>query len=69
MESVATRDGTLLLDLAKICVRELNQLMHHELPTCGAQRVEIVHPDGRHNLAVGLDWPVQVDIRGHAVCV
>jgi glutamate synthase domain-containing protein 3 len=66
MESVATRDGTLLLDLAKISVRELNQFLHDELPTCGAERVEILHPDGRHNVAVGLDWPVHVEIRGHA---
>jgi glutamate synthase domain-containing protein 3 len=66
MESIATRKGTLELDLARIGVRELNQFLHHELAASGADRVEIIHPDGRHNLAVGLDWPVQVDIRGHA---
>jgi glutamate synthase domain-containing protein 3 len=66
MEGLAVRDGTVVLDLAKICVRELNQFLHHELPACGAERVEVLHPDGRHNLAVGIDWPVQVDIRGHA---
>ena len=66
MEGVVTRDGTLVLDLAKISVRELNQFLHHELPTQGADRVEILHPDGRHNLAVGLDWPIQIEIRGHA---
>ena len=66
MDSIASRDGTLVLDLAKIGVRELNQFLHHELPGSGADHVEIVHPDGRHNLAVGLDWPVHVDIRGHA---
>jgi glutamate synthase domain-containing protein 3 len=66
MEGLVTRDGTLVLDLAQISVRDLNQFLHHELATSGADRVEILHPDGRHNLAVGLDWPVQVDIRGHA---
>jgi glutamate synthase domain-containing protein 3 len=60
------RDGTIVLDLAKISVRELNQFLHHELHSCGAERVEVLHPDGRHNLAVGLDWPVQLEIRGHA---
>jgi methylamine---glutamate N-methyltransferase subunit B len=66
MEGIAAREGTLVLDLAKIGVRELNQFLHHELPTSGADRVEILHPDGRHNLAVGLDWPIPIDIRGHA---
>ncbi|HEV3004710.1 MAG TPA: hypothetical protein VGX78_09620 [Pirellulales bacterium] len=66
MEGIAVRDGTIVLDLAKISVRELNQFLHHELHSCGAEGVEVLHPDGRHNLAVGLDWPVQLEIRGHA---
>ena len=54
------------LDLSKISVRELNQFLHHELPKSGIQHVEILHPNGMHNLAVGVDADVEIDIRGHA---
>lgn len=66
MDGLAVADGVVRADLAICSVRELNQFLHHELPRSGARQVDIVHPDGRHNLAVGLDWPVRVDIRGHA---
>ena len=56
----------LTLDLATISVRELNQFLHHELPGSGASHVDILHSDGRHNIAVGLDADVDVEIRGHA---
>jgi glutamate synthase domain-containing protein 3 len=52
------------LDLSRITVRELNQFLHHEL--VGVQHVEILHPNGMHNLAVGVDADVEIDIRGHA---
>ena len=51
-------------DLSRSSVRELNQLLHHEL--AGIERVEILHPNGMHNLAVGIDADVEIDIRGHA---
>lgn len=66
MERVTPAKGVLTFDLARTSVRELNQFLHHELPRSGARRVEILNPRGQHNLAVGLDAPVQVDIRGHA---
>jgi len=53
-------------DLATTSVRELNEYLHRELPRSGATHVDILHPEGRHNLAVGLDAEVDVDIRGHA---
>jgi glutamate synthase domain-containing protein 3 len=59
-------DRTVRVDLAQSSVRELNQYLHHDLVRDGARRVEILHPDGRHNLAVGLDADVDVEIRGHA---
>jgi glutamate synthase domain-containing protein 3 len=52
------------LDLARLTVRELNQYLHHDL--AGVRRVEILHPNGMHNLAVGVDADVDIDIRGHA---
>src|SRR5262249_43389375 len=62
----AAEDRTVRVDLAQSSVRELNQYLHHDLVRDGARRVEILHPDGRHNLAVGLDADVDVEIRGHA---
>lgn len=72
MESVSVakkRDSateTVRLDLKKMSVRELNQFLHRELPQYGAARLEILHPDGAHNIAVGVDAPVTIDIRGSA---
>jgi glutamate synthase domain-containing protein 3 len=60
-------DRLISLDLARISVRELNQYLHHELPMTGSDaHVEIRNPNGMHNLAVGLDVPADIDIRGHA---
>ena len=53
-------------DLAKTTVRALNQWLHTDLRGSGAQRVEVLNPDGAHSIAVGLDAPVSIDIRGHA---
>ncbi|MBM4076495.1 MAG: protein glxC, partial [Planctomycetes bacterium] len=53
-------------DLTGTRVRNVNNFLHHELPSSGVQRVEILNPDGMHSIAVGLDCPVDVHIRGHA---
>ena len=59
-------DRVIPLDLTRLTVRELNHFLHHELPKNGAVRVEILNPNGMHNLAVGLDAPAAIDILGHA---
>jgi glutamate synthase domain-containing protein 3 len=59
-------DNITRLDLSRISVRELNQFLHHELQSLEGREVEILNPDGRHNLAVGLDVAVNINIRGHA---
>ena len=67
MESVKTPRAESVprqFDLARSSVRDLNQFLHHEL--AGVQRVEVLHPNGMHNLAVGVDADVDIDIRGHA---
>lgn len=68
MESVKSPPATAgrTLDLSKLSVRELNHFLHHELARSGAKHVEILHPNGMHNLAVGVDADVEIDIRGHA---
>ncbi|MBS0266716.1 MAG: protein glxC [Planctomycetes bacterium] len=60
-------DRLIQLDLAGLTVRELNQFLHQELPSRGAGwHVDVLNPNGMHNLAVGLNASVDVDIRGHA---
>jgi glutamate synthase domain-containing protein 3 len=49
-------------DLEKVSVRELNAELH--APT--ASSYEVLHPQGAHALAVGIDRPIAVEIRGHA---
>jgi methylamine---glutamate N-methyltransferase subunit B len=54
------------LDLSTTSVRELNEYLHHRLVADGARVVEILNPNGMHNIAVGLDCPVEVHVRGNA---
>ena len=54
------------LDLEKLSVRQLNHTLHHEIGPKSRSRVEILNPNGLHNIAVGLDAPLRVDVRGHA---
>ena len=51
-------------DLASQPLRELNRFLHRELGDTTSIRV--LNPDGAHNIAVGVDAPVTVDIDGHA---
>lgn len=68
MASVAER--VISFDLAKTTVRELNQYLHHDLPAQARSQpgltVEVLHPNGQHSIAAGIDAPVTVEIRGHA---
>ncbi len=54
------------LDLARLSIRELNGYLHHELPGNGVREVEILNPEGLHNIAVGLTVPVKINVLGHA---
>jgi glutamate synthase domain-containing protein 3 len=53
------------IDLAKTSLRELNQYLHHDVKKKKVKRIEVLNPDGAHSIAVGVDAPVQIDIRGH----
>ena len=50
------------VDLAETPLRELNQRLHDADP---APRWSIVHPDGAHAVAVGIDADIEVEIDGH----
>ncbi|MBW4553034.1 MAG: protein glxC [Aphanocapsa sp. GSE-SYN-MK-11-07L] len=51
-------------DLKQTPLRQVNQFLHHQVNP--ADSVTILNPDGAHNLAVGLDLPIAVEIHGHA---
>jgi methylamine---glutamate N-methyltransferase subunit B len=63
-----TQTGVVTFDMApgKTTLREFNHFLHHEAVKQGVRKVEVIHPDGLHNLAVGVDAPIDIDIRGHA---
>ena len=63
---MASLNQTVRFDLANQTVREVNHYLHHSLKDGNAHRVEILHPDGHHSLAVGMEVDADVDILGHA---
>lgn len=55
--------GERVIDLQHDSVRELNALLHRaELERT---HVQVLHPDGRHSLAVGIDGDLEATIEGH----
>jgi glutamate synthase domain-containing protein 3 len=58
----ATKAAVEEVDLASTTIRELNQRLHEAE---AASRWRIVHPEGAHAVAVGLDAELQVEIDGH----
>ena len=55
------------VDLATTPLRELNQRLHDVASTGeGPRRWRVLHPNGAHALACGLDADVEVAIEGHA---
>jgi glutamate synthase domain-containing protein 3 len=56
--------GPVAFDLRRQTVRDLNQFLHCELD--GVREVIVENPDGAHSLAVGMNAPVRIEIRGHA---
>jgi glutamate synthase domain-containing protein 3 len=55
---------TATFDLAAGGVRLLNAFLHREV--AGTAKVIVENPDGAHNIAVGVDAPVEIEVRGHA---
>jgi glutamate synthase domain-containing protein 3 len=56
----------LTFDLAQTKVSALNAYLHSQTAQAGGQKITVVNPDGAHNIAVGLDSPVEVEVIGHA---
>ena len=53
------------LDLHKIGVRGINSQLHSLAKNTNEKHWVIQNPKGQHSIAVGLDAPLQIDIRGH----
>ena len=53
-------------DLAQRSVRELNDLLHGPAAELAGCTVRVKHPQGKHNLAVGLTAEVDLEIAGDA---
>ena len=49
------------IDLAQVSVRSLNQGLHDS----AEGQWQVLHPDGRHCIAAGLDAPADISIEGH----
>jgi glutamate synthase domain-containing protein 3 len=54
--------GTEVFDLSASPLRELNARLH---ALDGPRRWRVIHPNGAHNVAVGLDAALEVDVEGH----
>ena len=54
-----------VFDLAGATKRELNQALQRTNGSDASDTWRVVNPRGLHNLAVGLDAPLAVDIEGH----
>lgn len=55
-----------VVDLQQQSVRDLNQFLHHDAAPRGVRALEVLNPDGAHNIAVGVNVPIDITIRGHA---
>jgi glutamate synthase domain-containing protein 3 len=55
-----------VIDLTTHTVRELNQFLHHEAGPQSVRAIDVLNPDGAHNIAVGVDLPLDIVVRGHA---
>lgn len=52
-----------LLDCGKLSTREINQKLK-TLAKSGIPSATVLNPDGRHNLAVGITHPIEIDFQG-----
>jgi methylamine---glutamate N-methyltransferase subunit B len=52
------------VDLSKTSLRDLNQDLHRQADGANEANWEVVNPRGHHAVAVGVDAPLKIDIRG-----
>ncbi|MGO4799762.1 protein glxC [Pseudomonas sp. W22_MBD1_FP4] len=54
------------IDLSTTTVRDFNQALHDQVGNVQEHEWVVTHSDGKHNLAVGVNETVSIDIQGHA---
>ncbi|TFZ33041.1 protein glxC, partial [Pseudomonas syringae] len=54
------------VDLSSATVRDLNQALHDQVKALQDREWLVTHPDGAHNLAVGVNEAISLAIQGHA---
>jgi glutamate synthase domain-containing protein 3 len=54
-----------VVDLAVTPLRELNRRLHDLAREPGPRRWQVLHPNGAHAVACGLDVEVEVEVEGH----
>lgn len=52
-----------VIDCAALTTREINQQLK-QLAAQGIPQVDLINPAGRHNLAIGLEAPIHIRVRG-----
>ncbi|MFB9983601.1 protein GlxC [Mesorhizobium kowhaii] len=53
-----------VFDLDQMSLRELNQALHNLTPGSNETAWEVLNPKGNHSVAVGVDQPITIDVRG-----
>ena len=66
VKATAARNAETTFDLATQPLRELNRFLHEDAAAGTVKRVNVLNPDGAHNIAVGVDAPIDIHIEGHA---
>jgi glutamate synthase domain-containing protein 3 len=54
------------IDLSSVAVRDLNAALHREAGRLTERDWTVTHPAGQHNIAVGVDEALNIQIQGHA---
>ncbi len=62
--AVNASSRSVVFDLARQELRDLNKFLHGDLRGVGSVTVE--NPDGANSIAVGINAPVMVEVNGHA---
>jgi glutamate synthase domain-containing protein 3 len=62
METMAVTGEEVVVDLATVTVRDLNELLHEAIEP---KHVRVINPAGRHAIAAGVDGAHTVEIEGH----
>lgn len=64
MENSPPAASAVTFDLAQQSLRELNRVLHQD--AAGLKQMRVINPDGAHNIAVGVNAAVNIEVMGHA---